>query len=243
VLYWGAGSGSGKYGASVSAGIRGPAAVWTFPYASTVNGDQVFLSFANPTTVAAHVQFTLFGDHGSLAPLPSMTIPPGARATLTVPSQLSTAAKPMAIVARSDVPVVGEQAQYFGGSPNIGSHAGSIVSGTPVPSLGFAFAGFSGKQFASVDWYVLNTGSMTANLTGTSIDPSNQSTTFQRTAAPGRLTRINLGAASSAATNSSMLWSSDAAVSIVEVLHGSDTNNGAVLTGVISSGTPSVPAP
>src|SRR6185437_5899933 len=36
VLYWGAGVGSGKFGTSVNAGIRGPAAQWTFPYVSTV---------------------------------------------------------------------------------------------------------------------------------------------------------------------------------------------------------------
>jgi hypothetical protein len=235
VLYWGTGSGSGKYGTSVSAGIRGPAAVWTFPYASTSNGDQVFLSFANPTTVAAHVQFELFGDHGDLAPLPPSTIPPGARATLAVPAQSAPANKPIAIVARSDVPVVGEQAQYFGGSPNIGTHAGSIISGTSLPSLTSVFSGFNSKQFTSGDWYVLNTGTKAADLTAIQLDASGLATTFQRTALPGRLTKINLTPSNPPITDNSTIWTSDAPVSIVQDLHGTDTNSDAILAGVVES--------
>jgi hypothetical protein len=215
--------------------------VWTFPYASTNNGDQVFLSFANPTTVAAHVQFELFGDRGDLAPLPSTTIPPGARATLAVPAEFAPTNKPMAIVARSDVPVVGEQAQYFGGSPNDGTHSGSIISGTSLPSRTSVFPGFSSKQFMSGDWYVLNTGTMAASLTAIQLDASGQATTFQRTALPGRLTKISLAASNPSITDNSTIWTSDVPVSIVQDLHGTDANSDAILAGVVESAVPATP--
>src|SRR5208283_878252 len=84
VLYWGDGSGSAKYGASVSSGVLGPAATWTFPYVSTVNNDQAFLSFTDPSSVAAHVQFTLTGDVHGVATPPDLTVQPDTRATIQI---------------------------------------------------------------------------------------------------------------------------------------------------------------
>lgn len=227
VLYWGAGSGSGKYGTAVSSGIRGPAALWTFPYVSTTGSDQVFLSFINPTTVAAHVQLSAYGAAG-LAPMPSaITVAAGVRTTVSLPAATGA----MAIVASSDVPVIAEEGQYFGGSPNTGTHMGSVLAGTAQPATQWTFPGGGSASFTGQSWYILNRGSASADLTATIYAPSlGQQAPIHFHALAGQLTVVTLPSAQ-ALHGIGVSWTSTGPVVITKVLHGPDPASGAVVAG------------
>ena len=229
VLYWGAGAGSAKFGTAVTGGIRGPAAQWTFPYVSTVGADQAYLSFINPTTVAAHVQLSAYGS-GGLQPMPSaVTVAPGIRTTVALPT--STGA--MAVVASSDVPVVAEEGQYFGGSPNTGDHMGSVLAGTPQPAAQWAFPAVIGSRFIRQHWYVVNRGSVAADLTATLYPiQTGEPTVLHFHAPPGQLTVLTTDSGRPVRGGSAVSWVSTAPVVIARVLHGSDPGVGAVAPGV-----------
>ncbi|HVC80590.1 MAG TPA: DUF5719 family protein [Chloroflexota bacterium] len=232
VLYWGAGSGSGKFGASVNAGIRGPAAQWTFPYVSTAGADQAYLSFINPTTVAAHVQLSAYGA-AALPPLPSAVIvAPGIRTTVTLPISVGS----MAVVASSDVPVIAEEGQYFGGSPNVGTHMGSVLAGVPQPAIQWSFPGVGGSRFTTQTWYVLNRSSGTADLTAT-VYPAQAGVpiVLHFHAPPGVLTVLSTDSARLPHAGTAVFWGSTAPVVIARVFHGASASVGAVVAGVSQS--------
>jgi hypothetical protein len=231
VLYWGTGAGSSKFGTSVSGGVRGPAAVWRFPYASTSNGDQVFLTLTDPTTVAAHVQFSVVGSHGALPALAPVSVDPGSRLTVALPPRTGSGNGAVSIIANSDVPIVAEQAQYFGGSPNVGNHSGSIVTGTLNPASEWYFTVSSTDRFTSTDWYVLNTSTKTAQLKASTYDSSGAIATYGRSAPPGRLTKLALGSFSGAQGGMSTAWNSGVPVTIVAILHSADAIESVIVTG------------
>jgi hypothetical protein len=227
-LYWGDGAGSGKFGTSVSSGVSTPAALWTFPYASTAGGDQVFLTFLNPTTVAAHVRLTAYGDTGDQGQSPTVTVEPGARATLALPIRT---AGPLAIVAGSDVPVIGEEAQYFGGSPNIGMHTGSTIAGVQQPAATWIFPALATNRYTGEGWYILNSGPTEARLTATIYSVQAQPLQVHFRAAPGRLTSVTVQNLNELQSGSPSTWTSTAPVVIVQVLHGSNSATGALVPG------------
>jgi hypothetical protein len=228
VLYWGEGSGSAKFGAAVAGGIRGPAALWTFPYVSTVGSDQAFLSFIDPTSVAAHVQLMAFGSPGAGSMPRMVTVAAGARTTVTLPVQLA----PIAIVASSDVPVIAEEGQYFGGSPNVGLHMGSVVAGTPQPVDRWVFPGISDTAFTNETWYVLNRGSAPASVTVTMMDQGLLPVQTRIRVDPGKLTVVNPAALRSARVAAGSVWLSSGPVVIAEVVRGAASSVGAVVTGL-----------
>lgn len=228
-MYWGDGAGSGKFGTAVSGGVQALAALWTFPYASTAGRDQVFLTFVDPTTQAAHVQITAYSDSGNQGLIQSLTVEPGSRATLALPVR---SAGPMAIVASSDVPVIGEEAQYFGGSPNIGKHTGSVLSGIQRPAAQWFFPGFGGSAFTAEGWYILNTGVTEARLTATLYSVQAQPVQVSFRAAPGRLTSVAVQSVSELQSGSPSAWSSTVPVVMVQVLHGPSGAIGTLLEGI-----------
>lgn len=229
VLYWGAGAGSSKFGTSVNAGIRGPAAQWTFPYVSTAGADQAYLSFINPTTVAAHVQLLAYGAT-ALQPMPSVvTVTPGIRTTVALPASAGA----MAVVASSDVPVIAEEGQYFGGSPNIGLHMGSVLAGVPQPASQWAFPAVGGSRFNTQNWYVLNRTSGTADLAAT-VYPAQAGlpVVLHFHAPPGVLTVLSTDSAHLPHAGTAVSWVSTAPVVIARVFHGAGSTVGAVVAGV-----------
>lgn len=228
-LYWGAGSGSAKYGAAVNAGMTGPAAQWLFPYASIAGGNQSFLALVNPNSVEAHVRLTYYSDGGASAAVLNTTVDPGTRATLTLRPAIATDGAGFAVVAGSDVPIVCEEAQYFGGSPNIGTHAGSVLSGSAQPSTAWTFAGFDTTPYTSEHWFVLNTNAAEASLTATFF------ATLARAhfhALPGRLTSISLANIRDMQGEGSSVWSSDTPVVVVQVVRGAPQSSGMIVSGV-----------
>ena len=232
VLYWGAGSGSGKYGSSVSPGLLEPAASWTFPYVSVANDDEAFLAFTNPSTVPANVTFTVVGLRGTATPLAPLTVQPGARATASLTAQTVDAGGPLYIIARSNVPVVAEQSQYFGGSPNAGSHTGSVVPGIDMSSR-WVFSASDPPGATSCAWYVLNAGTTSVQLSGNLYTGNGQSAALQPHAIPaGTLTRVDVAEIPWNQATDSVEWISSAPVSVVQVLFDAANNAVAIVTGV-----------
>ncbi len=231
ILYWGAGSGSTKYGAAVSVGLPGPATRWSFPFVSTASGDQAFLSFTDPTTEAAHVHFTLYSLAGISSAPPDLTVQPGSRATLMLPPENASHGA-LAIVASSDVPVVGEEAQYFGGSPNLDSHTGSVVAGLAQPGQQWQFPGVDDNHYTGGGWYILNTGSITAQLAATFLGASGIAYTTHYQAPPGQLTRVGVETLPSVATGLSSAWTSSAPVVMTQLWRENSSMSEDLVTGV-----------
>ncbi len=228
VLYWGAGSGSGKFGASVSGGIRGPATLWSFPFVSTVQSDQVFLSFIDPTTVEAHIQLTAYSTVGVAEMPETVAVAAGARVTVALPPDTVVTA----MTASSDVPVIAEEGQYFGGSPNVGDHMGSVVAGVPQPAGQWVFPGFSAPASASQSWYVLNRGSSAATISVTLYGQGASPMQVHIRADPGKLTVVTGAMLHAMHGVSASAWVSSSPVVIAQVVRTGDASTAALIAGI-----------
>jgi hypothetical protein len=228
VLYWGAGSGSGKFGTSVNGGIRGPATLWTFPFVSTVGSDQAFLSFVDPTTVEAHVQLTAYSTAGVEEMPQTIAVAAGARATVALPTDTVVTA----MTASSDVPVIAEEGQYFGGSPNVGDHAGSVIAGVPQPSGQWIFPGYSAPALTNQSWYILNRGSATASISVTVFTLGAQPMQVHIRADPGKLTVVGASTIHAMHGVSGSAWVSSGPVVIGQVIRAGDASTQAIVAGV-----------
>ncbi len=167
VQYWGDGVGSAKFGAGVKPGVPTPGTSWYFGYASILGGDQVFMSILNPNTQPAKVTAHFFDGTGKDTATSAITVAPGQRGTMALHNLLKTSThSPVAVQLTSTLPVVAEEAQYFGASPNVGSHPGADIEGNFAPSARWSFA--AGNTAADQEYeYVLNPGSAATVLTGT----------------------------------------------------------------------------
>jgi hypothetical protein len=231
ILYWGAGTGSAKYGAAAGPGLRGPVTRLSFPYVSTAAGDQVFLSFTDPTLVTADVHFTVYTASGLISSPPDLTVQPGSRSTLMLSAHYASY-RALAIVASSDVPVVGEEAEYFGGSPNLDSHGGSVVAGLAQPGQQWDFPGADDTHYSSGGWYILNTGSSTAQLAANFFTASGLSYTAHFIASPGQLTRVGVETLPSIVTGLSSTWTSSTPVAMIQVWRQNGGSSGDLVTGI-----------
>ncbi|MGH2343711.1 MAG: hypothetical protein ACRDG4_00685, partial [Chloroflexota bacterium] len=166
VQYWGDGAGSAKFGAGVKPGVSTPGTNWYFGYASILGGDQVFLSILNPNTLPTKVTAHFFDGTGKDTASKVITVQPGQRATLALHDLLSKSThSPVALRLTSALPVVAEEAQYFGGSPNVGTHVGADIEGNISPAGRWSFA--SGNTSADKEYeYVLNPGATATVVTG-----------------------------------------------------------------------------
>jgi len=141
VEYFGSGAGSGKFGSTVSLGQTSPAQQLRIAYGSSGGaqlvkgklqpvGDQDYITLLNPSTnlVAAPVQVTVgFSDSSghTLGQPVVVAVAPGTRQTVGANVTIGTrAAGPFSVSLSASGPIVAESAQYFGGSPNIGSTPG-----------------------------------------------------------------------------------------------------------------------
>ena len=141
VEYFGDGSGSGKYGSTVSLGQTGPSRHLRLAYGSSGGaqpvdgtlqaiGDQDYITLLNPSTnlAAAPVQVTVgFSDSSghTLGQAVVVSVAPGTRQTVGANATIgSRVAGPFSVSVNASGPVVAESAQYYGGSPNSGSTPG-----------------------------------------------------------------------------------------------------------------------
>lgn len=138
VEYFGNGSGSAKFGSIVSAGIPHPGTALFAAFGSSggTSSDQSFVTILHPglQTDAISVTATLADATGRpLGLARTVLIQPGTRKTIAVSALLGrTSSNPFSVLLRASGPVEAEEAQYFGGSPNQGSHAGVAFALTPV---------------------------------------------------------------------------------------------------------------
>ncbi|HXT35468.1 MAG TPA: hypothetical protein VN837_07810 [Chloroflexota bacterium] len=124
VLYFGAGSGSGKFGTTVSGGVSAPAQVLAM--VGVGGAAQSFITLLNPAAAGAPITATarLADAAGKQVGTPlSVAISAGRRQTI-IANQTPGAAGPVSILIGATGPIAAESAQYFGGSPNVGSHPG-----------------------------------------------------------------------------------------------------------------------
>jgi hypothetical protein len=156
VEYWGAGAGSAKFGAGVKPGVSTPGTVWYFGYASVLGGDQAFLSVLNPTSQIAKVKASVFDGTGNTTRNAQITVPPGQRGTFLLHTLFGAANhSPVAVRIDSNVNVSAEEAQYYGGSPNIGSHSGANIEGRQFTASRWTFASGNTASYQESE-YVLN---------------------------------------------------------------------------------------
>ena len=226
-LYWGDGGGSGKFGAAVTGGTAQPAALWTFPYLSTVGGDQAFITITNPTTVAAHAHLTSYRADGRVPDGSDVVIEPSSRATVPFPAAGSQGIV-VGLTISTDVPVVSEEAQYFAGSPNVGSHTGSVVQGVPQAATSWVFPLIEGPTTRR--WYVLNSGSMAARITAEIYGPNAQPAVETFTVGPDKLATLTPRALLNA---TSIVWISSSPVVIAQFGRGGQYyGQGALIKGI-----------
>ena len=141
VEYFGNGAGSGKFGSTVSLGQTSPAQQLRIAYGSSGGaqlvkgklqpvGDQDYITLLNPSTnlAGASVQVTVgFSDSSGHTLGQPVVVPvaPGTRQTVGANVTIGTrAAGPFSVSVSASGPIVAESAQYYGGSPNIGSTPG-----------------------------------------------------------------------------------------------------------------------
>lgn len=205
VEYWGDGVGSGKFGAGVKPGIPSPGKDWYFGYASILSGDQSFISIVDPMTQTAHITATVDGGSGPLTGTLPLTIEAGQRGTFELHTLLASVKRsPIAVHVVSDVPVIAEEAQYYGGSPNVGSHTGASIEGRQVAASQWTFATGDTSQFTETE-YIFN--------------PTNISTTVSATfyGADGQMLTMNYPAPA----NSVVAVSANSATGLRPEAHGS----------------------
>jgi hypothetical protein len=124
VLYFGDGSGSGKFGAAVSGGIAAPAKVLGLVAAG--GASQNFLTLLNPAASGAPVSVTatMSDAQGQAMGTPTtLSVAAGTRQTFSSP--VGTGG-PTSILLSATRPIAAEASQYFGGSPNLGKHPGIV---------------------------------------------------------------------------------------------------------------------
>ncbi len=148
VLYFGDGEGSAKYGSTAKAGLQTVATQYLFAYGSAGGtglaqrpGDQSFVTVLNPGTspVAATVVAQFYDAAGHNLGASSVQVAPGTRQTINANAAVRNTAGIYATVLTSSSPFVAEKPEYFGGSPNQGTHPGVAPSGAPAGVKSAAF--------------------------------------------------------------------------------------------------------
>lgn len=136
VIYFGEGTGSGKFGSTASSGSTAAAQSFQFGYGTSgglgangaAQGDQQYITLLNPTLYGAPVQVTAsFVDSlgHSVGNARVVMVAAGTRQTVGVDQALGpTPIGPFSVILNATAPIEAEAAQYYGGSPNLGRHPG-----------------------------------------------------------------------------------------------------------------------
>lgn len=152
VLYFGDGNGSAKFGSTAKAGLQTVANQYLFAYGSAGGsglaqrpGDQSFVTILNPGTspIPATVVAQFYDVAGKSLGTASVSVAAGTRQTIAADAAVNNTASIYATVLTSSSPFVAEKPQYFGGSPNVGTHPGVAPSGAPAGVKSAAFPDLS----------------------------------------------------------------------------------------------------
>lgn len=152
VLYFGDGNGSAKFGSTAKAGLQTVANQYLFAYGSAGGsglaqrpGDQSYVTILNPGTspIPATVVAQFYDATGKSLGTASVTVAAGTRQTIDANAATKNTSGIYATVLTSSSPFVAEKPQYFGGSPNTGTHPGVAPSGAPAGVKSAAFPDLS----------------------------------------------------------------------------------------------------
>jgi hypothetical protein len=135
-LYWGSGSGSAKYGASLAPGMSSGLTTQYFSLLASQNGSQSFVTVLNPNSSAASLTLTLVNASGTTIRTLTATVGATARYTFSLPQQLAGTNAIYGGTLTSSMPVFAEASTYSGGSPNIGLHPGVVAQGSAGVQVG-----------------------------------------------------------------------------------------------------------
>jgi hypothetical protein len=174
VEYWGDGAGSAKFGAGVKPGISSPGKTWYFSYASVQGGDQAFLSLFNPGQQPANVTVQFYNAAGTQVGSTKLVVNASQRGTVQPGSVVGNSVSgPVAAIVTSDVAITAEEAQYYGGSPNQGSHPGTAIEGRQTTATRWSFASGDTMNYQESE-YIFNPGSSTARVSASFIGSNAQ---------------------------------------------------------------------
>jgi hypothetical protein len=178
VEYWGDGVGSAKFGAGVKPGISSPGNDWYFGYSSVLSGDQSFVSIVNLGMQTAHITATVFTGSGVMTGTLPLSVAPGQRGTYELDTLLANAQRsPVAVHLVSDAPVIAEEAQYYGGSPNVGSHTGTSIEGRQLAAAQWSFASGDTALFNESE-YIFNPSKVATTVSATFYGADGQTVTL-----------------------------------------------------------------
>jgi hypothetical protein len=201
VEYFGAGQGSAKFGSTVSSGFTTPANELRIAYGSSApGGDQSFITILNPgaQTAPITVTATLTGAAGStIGHLSTVSLTAGTRKTIAASTLLGNQrSSPFSVLLQATGPIDAEEAQYFGGSPNVGSHAGVVF---PASAVGIQSGYFSDLSTGLDDGtavrrtvYLYNPGNTPERITLTYFGVSGQSTNAGYVVPAGGITAVDV---------------------------------------------------
>jgi hypothetical protein len=150
VEYFSDGVGSGKFGSTATIGAVSPNTTWRFSFGSSggasvdsqvkgklnPTGDQNYITLLNPTSGSSvTVTVSFVNGQGQAVGTPTqVTVAGGTRQTIVSNAALGTASSsPFSVILTATGAVVAEAAQYFNGSPNLGTNPGVLV---PAQSVG-----------------------------------------------------------------------------------------------------------
>ena len=158
-LYWGSGSGSGKFGYEVSPGIPGGATTVLFPALLRRGANQPYITVLNPGGSRTSIRAIFRASSGRVLTSYATAIGAQARLTLDVRSLVPAYDGVVSAVLSATAPVAAEASTYIGGSPNVGQHPGVTVLGVE----GSASAASAGLDPSSVA-YLFNPGAVSLQV-------------------------------------------------------------------------------
>ena len=159
-LYWGSGSGSGKFGYEVSPGIPGGATTVLFPALLRRGANQPYITVFNPGGSRARVRAIFRASSGRVLTSYATSVEARARLTLDVRGLVPAYDGVVSAVLSATMPVAAEASTYIGGSPNVGRHPGVTVLGVE----GSASAASAALDPSSVA-YLFNPGAISLQVT------------------------------------------------------------------------------
>ena len=158
-LYWGSGSGSGKFGYEVSPGIPGGATTVLFPALLRRGANQSYITVFNPGGSRTSIRAIFRASSGRVLTSYATAVGAQARLTLDVRSLVPAYDGVVSAVLSATAPVAAEASTYIGGSPNVGQHPGVTVLGVE----GSASAASAGLDPSSVA-YLFNPGPVSLHV-------------------------------------------------------------------------------
>lgn len=161
VLYWGAGSGSGKFGYEVAPGIPTGATSLSFPGLLIGGANEPYITALNPGAARAGLQVIFRDAAGRTLASYTTGIAPLTRLTLAVRTILHAFTGAISATIVASRPLVAEAPNYLGGSPNRGAHPGVTLLGASGATTA-AVAGYAG---VGAGLYVFNPGPLAVQVT------------------------------------------------------------------------------